>query len=328
MDFFFVLLNLKSLFLELLLLLGQLHTLRSSGVFDGVREVSELGAVALLLLVNIVGTHPGKKVTLVAVHIDQRLEAVLLAAVEEPVDRTLLIGFQMVGIEVIQEVAADNFAGHTLAAERICDELEVFFQRFLAVDSFHPLHKPSGDVIVEVVIIADGDDIVRVNRERLVVSLIDLVIIGAIGDRTVRVLLCELLKLRIIAVKRPGGLLDFAVPSKNQTGLVQRIPPEHTAHGIRDEGDDLVSHGADVVAALHGLRHIIFTVKHAMHGHILVRHIRRQFVLQAVNVNENAVKFFFVLFKLLETVFTFLFPCGVGSGQVLTVHKKTLFEIP
>ena len=261
-------------------------------------------------------------------HIDQRLEAVLLAAVEEPVDRTLLIGFQMVGIEVIQEVAADNFAGHTLAAERICDELEVFFQRFLAVDSFHPLHKPSGDVIVEVVIIADGDDIVRVNRERLVVSLIDLVIIGAIGDRTVRVLLCELLKLRIIAVKRLGGLLDFAVPSKNQTGLVQRIPPEHTAHGIRDEGDDLVSHGTDVVAALHGLRHIIFTVKHAMHGHILVRHIRRQFVLQAVNVNENAVKFFFVLFELLETVFTFLFPCGVGSGQVLTVHKKTLFEIP
>ena len=38
MDFFFVLLNLKSLFLELLLLLGQLHTLRSTGVFDGVRE--------------------------------------------------------------------------------------------------------------------------------------------------------------------------------------------------------------------------------------------------------------------------------------------------
>ena len=241
MDFFFVLLNLKSLFLELFLLLGQLHALRSTGVFDGVREVSELGAVALLLLVNIVGTHPGKKVTLVAVHIDQRLEAVLLAAVEEPVDRTLLIGFQMVGIEVIQEVAADNFAGHTLAAERICDELEVFFQRFLAVDSFHPLHKPSGDVIVEVVIIADGDDIVRVNRERLVVSLIDLVIIGAIGDRTVRVLLCELLKLRIIAVKRLGGLLDFAVPSKNQTGLIQLIPSEHTAHGVGDEGTNISS---------------------------------------------------------------------------------------
>ena len=114
MNFLFVLLNLKCLFLELLLLLGQLHTLRSTGVFDGVREVGELGAITLLLLMNVVGAHPGKKVTLVAVHIDQSLEAVLLAAVEEPVDRTLLIGFQMVGIEVIQEVAADNFAGRTL----------------------------------------------------------------------------------------------------------------------------------------------------------------------------------------------------------------------
>ena len=60
-------------------------------------------------------------------HIAQRLEAVLLAAVEEPVDRTLLIGFQVVGIEVIQEVAADHLAGRTLAAQRIGNKLEVFF---------------------------------------------------------------------------------------------------------------------------------------------------------------------------------------------------------
>ena len=201
MDFLFVLLNLKSLFLELLLLLGQLHALRSSGVFDGIREMGELGTITLLLLMNVVGAHPGKKVTLVAVHIDQSLEAVLLAAVEEPVDRTLLIGFQMVGIEVIQEVAADHLAGRTLAAERVSDELEVFFQRLFAVDGLYPLHKPSGDVIVEVVIIADGDYIVRVNRERLVVILTDLVIVGTVGDRAIRILLCELLKLRIIAVK-------------------------------------------------------------------------------------------------------------------------------
>ena len=153
-------------------------------------------------------------------------------------------------------------------------------------------------------------------------------IVGTVGDRTIRVLLCELLKLRIIAVKRLGGLLDFAVPSKNQTGLVQRIPPEHTAHGVGDEGDDLVSHGTDVVAALHGFWHIVLAVEHAMHGHILVRHIRRQFVLQAVNVNENAVKFFFVLFELLEAVFTLLLPCSIGSGQSRAIHQRILFEIP
>ena len=220
-------------------------------MFDSIREVGKLGAIALLLLVHVVGAHPGKKVALIAVHIDQSLEAVLLAAVEQPVDRALLIGFQVVGVEVIQEVAPDDLAGRTLAAERICNELEIFFQRFIAVDGFDPLHKTSGDVIVEVVIVADGDDIVRVNREGLVVVLIDLVIIGTIGDRTIRVLRCKPLKLRIIAVKRLCGLLDFAVPSKDQTGLVQRIPPEHTAHGVGDEGDDLVAHGADIVAALH-----------------------------------------------------------------------------
>ena len=116
---------------------------------------------------NIVGTHPGKKVTLVAVHIDQSLKAVLLAAVEEPVDRALArtsngVCATMVSIEVIQEVASDDLTGRTLAAERVSDELEVFFQRFLAVDSFHPLHKTSGDVIIEIVIIADRDDIVTV----------------------------------------------------------------------------------------------------------------------------------------------------------------------
>ena len=201
MDFLFVLLNLKSLLLELLLLLGQLHALRSPGVFDGVREVGKLGAITLLLLVNVVGTHPGKKVALIAVHIDQSLEAILLAAVKEPVDRTLLIGFQVVGIEVIQEVAADDLTRRTLAVKRICDKLEVFFQRFLAVDGFDPLHKTSSNVIVKILVIADGDDIVRVDRERLVVILIDLVIVGTVGDRAIRILLCELLKLRIIAVK-------------------------------------------------------------------------------------------------------------------------------
>ena len=172
MDFLFVLLNLKSLFLELLLLLGQLHALRSSGVFDGVREVVELCAITLLLLMNIVGTHPGKKVALIAVHIDQSLEAVLLAAIEEPIDRTLLIDFQVVGIEVVQEVAADHLAGRTLAAQRIGNKLEVFFQRIIAVDLADKLHETSGNVIVKILVIADGDDVVAVRNDGLVPAFV------------------------------------------------------------------------------------------------------------------------------------------------------------
>ena len=109
--------------MELLLLFGQLYALGCAGVVNGVTELGKLGAVTLLLFMHIVGAQPGEKIALIAVHIAQRLETVLLTAVKEPVDRALLIGFQMVGVEVIQEVAADHLAGRTLAAERVGNKL-------------------------------------------------------------------------------------------------------------------------------------------------------------------------------------------------------------
>ena len=246
---------------------------------NGVTELGKLGAVTLLLLMHIVGAQTGEKIALIAVHIAQRLETVLLAAVKEPVDRALLIGFQMVGIEVVQEVAADHLTGRTLTAERVGNKLEVFFQRIIAVDLADKLHKTPGNVIVKILIIADGDDIVAV---------------------------------------RDDGFVLAGIPFTARIGKpvhIQRVPSEHTAHGIGDEGDDLVAHGADIVAALHRFRHIVFTVKYAMHGHILVRHIRRQFVLQTVNVNKNAVEFFFVLFELLEALFALGLPSSIFLGN-------------
>ena len=52
-----------------------------------------------------------------------------------------------------------------------------------------------------------------------------------------------------------------------------------------------------------------------MHGDVLVCYLRRQLVLQAVNVNENAVEFFFVGFELPETRFALLLPCSVFIGN-------------
>ena len=246
---------------------------------NGVTELGKLGAVTLLLLMHIVGAQTGEKIALIAVHIAQRLETVLFAAVKEPVDRTLLIGFQMVGIEVIQEVAADHLAGRTLAAERVGNKLEVFFQRIIAVDLADKLHEASGNVIVKILVIADGDDVVAV---------------------------------------RDDGLVLAGIPVSARIGKsvhIQRVASKHTSHGIGDEGDNLIAHGADIVAALHRLRYIVLAVKHAMHRHILVRHIWRQFVLQTVNVNENAVEFFFVLFELLEALFALGLPSSIFLGN-------------
>ena len=52
-----------------------------------------------------------------------------------------------------------------------------------------------------------------------------------------------------------------------------------------------------------------------MHGDILVRHIRGKLVLQTIDVDEDAVQFFFVLFELLEAVFAFLLPSSIFIGN-------------
>ena len=185
----------------------------------------------------------------------------------------------MVGVEVIQEVAADHLAGRTLATQRVGNKLEVFFQRIIAVDLADKLHEASGNVIIKILVIADGDDVVAV---------------------------------------RDDGFVLAGIPFTARIGKpvhVQRVASKHTSHGIGNEGDDLVAHGADIVAALHRLRHIVLTVKHTMHSNILVRHIRCQFVLQPVNVNENAVEFFFVLFELLEALFALGLPSSIFLGN-------------
>lgn len=92
-NLFLVFLQLGRLILELLLLFGQLHALGCTGMVNSITELGKLGAVTLLLLMYIVRAQTGEKIALIAVHIAQCLEAVLLAAVKEPVDWTLLIGF-------------------------------------------------------------------------------------------------------------------------------------------------------------------------------------------------------------------------------------------
>ena len=228
---------------------------------------------------HIVGAHTREEIGLIAMHIAERLEAVLLAGAEQPIYRALLIGFQMIRIEVAQEIAADHLAGCALSAESVGNKAQVLLERVLAVYLADEINEFADNVVAEILVIADGNDVISV------------------GD---------------------NGLVLAGIPFAARIGEpvhIERIPPEHTAHGVRDEGDYFIAHGADIVRALHALRHIVLAVKHAMHGHILVRHIRRQFVLQTVNVNENAVEFFFVLFELLEALFALGLPSSIFLGN-------------
>lgn len=247
-NFFLIGLQLPTLILEFFLLLGEADLVRTGGVLQGVGQVGELGAVALLLLVDIVGAHPGQQVPLVAVEVDEGLEAVFLAAVKEPVDGPLLIGLAVVGKEVVDKVRPDNLPGRALSAQGVGDEFQVFLQGVLTVDHPDEVHELAGEVILKVVIVADGEDVVGVRDDGLILGRIPLA--AGIGKPL----------------------------------HIQGVTAKEAAHGIGDERDDLVPEGADIIAPLHGLGDIVLSIENSMYRDILVGHLGGELVLEAVDV--------------------------------------------
>lgn len=85
----------------------QFNTLAGRCRRNAVLHVRNGGAVAALLLMHIVGADTGNGIQLIAVHINERLETILFAAVEQSVNRAFLVNLAMVGIEVTEEIIAD-----------------------------------------------------------------------------------------------------------------------------------------------------------------------------------------------------------------------------
>lgn len=97
------------LLLELFFPLGGSGYLAGVGaVVDHVLHPVDFGLVDTLHFVEIVHPEVADGVRRVAVEVDQRLEAVLLATVEQPVNRALLVGLAVILKKVLEEVAADD----------------------------------------------------------------------------------------------------------------------------------------------------------------------------------------------------------------------------
>lgn len=118
-DHLVVLPALLELLLELFLPFGgDSHFTGVGAVVDHILHTANLGLVDPLHLVEVVHTEVADGVRRVAVEVDQRLEAVLLAAVKQPVDRPLLVNLAVILEEVLEEIAADDLpAAVALGAE-------------------------------------------------------------------------------------------------------------------------------------------------------------------------------------------------------------------
>ena len=69
-------------------------------------------------------------------HIHQALEAAVFAAGEHPVDRTLLINLQMIGIETVVQIPVQRLlCGFVVVpSDRLRDEVDILFIGILTVN--------------------------------------------------------------------------------------------------------------------------------------------------------------------------------------------------
>ena len=187
-----------------------------------------------------------------AVEIDQRLEAVLFAAVEHPVDGALLVNLAMVCKEVLQEIIADDF---TAGVALVAHERKVFFQRrcaeYFLDEVYNTVHKV---IFAEIFLIAQGNDIISHRLETRVFT----------------------------GIPFAAGI--------GKTGPIQRV-------AAKDAADCVGEQAADVAAQI-GFAH----------GDVLILDFGGQFVLQAVDVDEDAVEFFLVGFEFCKAVIALALP--------------------
>ena len=63
-------------------------------------------------------------------------------------------------------VSNDRAACVSFTAKRICDEVEIFFQRRFSVGSFEPLAQAEDDIVRQVFLVCKRDDVVSVRLKR------------------------------------------------------------------------------------------------------------------------------------------------------------------
>ena len=116
---------------------------------------------------QVLNAHVADRVRVIAVQVEERLEAVFFAAVEEPVDRALLINFAVVFKEVVQEIIPQRGARRcAFRAQGARDEVQVCFQRFRAEGGADESREARHDVVAEIFFVRYGDAVVGVRHER------------------------------------------------------------------------------------------------------------------------------------------------------------------
>lgn len=161
-----------------------------------------------------------------------------------------------------------------LAQDLDAGELELV-ERLGPVGGFDEPREARRRVVLEVLVVGDGQDVVRVGHEGHVRG------VGHLGQVVLH------------GVARVG---------EHQAVDVQRVAAEHAAHGVGDEAHDLVALGAHVLVALVALGDLLGRVEDARHRDVFVLDLDGDLALHVVDAGEDTVELLLVVAELLEAV--------------------------
>lgn len=158
-------------FLDLLLHLFQpffryRYFMGRMAVVDDILHTIDFIAVNPFHAVEIIGTDASYGVFIVAMEIDESLEAVFLAAVKEPVNRPFLISLAVILIEILKKIVAELFPGSGAPGSQcIGEEFQVGFKVFPAKGLLQPGADEGRQVVVKVFFIGNGHNVVVVRNK-------------------------------------------------------------------------------------------------------------------------------------------------------------------
>ena len=216
---------------------GCCHLTGILAVIHHILHPVDLGFIYTLHLVQVVDTQVADGIRRVSVQVNQCLKAVLLAAVKQPVDRTLAgardrVSLAVILEEIVQEVVTDNLpAGAALIAKGFCDVIQVFFQRICTIHRFQPCTQARNNIIVQIFFISDGDNIVSIREEHFI-------------DHNTFITVCAFQlfirnRSRAVVHLIHKCLQGIRFSGKKQSILISRIAAKHTAHRIAQQALDI-----------------------------------------------------------------------------------------
>ena len=173
-NFSIIIFGFLNLFLELFFKLCSIgNFLVIVAIVDDFLHTGNLFFIHTLNTMQVLNSNITNGVCVPAVHINKSLKPILLTTVKKPVNRTLLIGLNMVFDKICQEIISDYFtACLTFIAQSIRNKIKIFFKRIFSIYLFQPSTKQTDNIIFKIFLVRNRNTVILIRNKSIIFAVI------------------------------------------------------------------------------------------------------------------------------------------------------------